>query len=82
MSIGPSIPEIQHFQNLTLKIIGQSQITMMMHNYRSRQFHRNLNGINSSSGFKDMSSAKSGTSAAWFDKFLAHGQTHMGQMGK
>ena len=29
-----------------------------------------------------MGSTKSGPSAAWFDKFLAHGQTHMGQMGK
>ena len=29
-----------------------------------------------------MGSAKSGPSAAWFDKFLADGQTHMGQMGK
>ena len=29
-----------------------------------------------------MGSAKSGPSAAWFDKFLAHGQAHMGQMGK
>ena len=29
-----------------------------------------------------MGSEKSGPSAAWFDKFLAHGQTHMGQMGK
>ena len=30
----------QHFQNLTLKIQGQGQMTMMSHNYRSRQFHR------------------------------------------
>ena len=82
MSTGPPIPEIQHFQNLTLKIKGQGQMTKMLHNYRSRQFHRTLNGINPSSGFKDMGSAKSGPSAAWFDKFLAHGQTHMGQMGK
>ena len=29
-----------------------------------------------------MRSAKYGPSAAWFDKFLAHGQAHMGQMGK
>ena len=28
-----------------------------------------------------MGSTKSGPSAAWFDKFLANGQTHMGQMG-
>ena len=26
-----------------------------------------------------MGSAKSGPSAAWFDKFLTHGQAHMGQ---
>ena len=29
-----------------------------------------------------MGSAKSGPSAAWFDKFWADGQTHVGQMGK
>ena len=73
---------IQHFQNLTLKIEGQDQMNMMLHNYRSRQFHRTSNGINPSSGFRDMGSSKSGPSAAWFDKFLAHGQDHMGQMGK
>ena len=55
---------------------------MMLHNYRSRQFHRTWNGINPSSGFRDMGSAKSGPSAAWFDKFWANGQGHMGQMGK
>ena len=82
MSIGPSIPEIQHFQYLTLKIQGQGQMTMMLHNYRSRQFHKTSNGINPSSGFIDMGSAKSGPSAASFDKFLAHGQAYMGQMGK
>ena len=72
MSIGPSIPEIQHFENLTLKIQDQGQMTMMLHNYRSRQLHRTSNSINTSSGFRDMVSAKSGPSAAWFDKFLAH----------
>ena len=73
---------IQNFQNLTLKIHGQGQMTMMVHNYRSRQFHRTSNDINPSSGFREMGSAKSGPSAAWFDQFLAHGQAHMGQMGK
>ena len=82
MSIGPPIPEIQYFQNLTLKIKGQGQMTMMLHNYRSRQFHRTSNGTDPSRGFRDMGSAKSGPSAAWFDKFLAHGQAHMRQMGK
>ena len=28
-----------------------------------------------------MGSAKSGPSAVWFDKFLAQGQAHVGQMG-
>ena len=46
------------------------------------QVNRTSNGINPSSGFRDMGSAKSGPTAAWFDKFLAHGQAHMGQMGK
>ena len=46
----------------------------------SRQFHRTSNGINPSSSFRDMSSPKSGPSAAWFDKFSAHGQAHLGQM--
>ena len=31
-----------------------SQMTMMLHNYRSRQFHRTSNGINPSSGFRDI----------------------------
>ena len=82
MSISPSIPEIQHFQNLTLKIQGQGQMIMMVHNYRSKLFHRTWKGTNPSSDFRDTGSAKSGPSAAWFDKFLAHGQAHMGQMGK
>ena len=82
MSIGPSIPGLQHFQNLTLKIQGQGQMTMMLHNYSSRQFHRTSNCKNPYSDSGDMGSAKSGPSAAWFDKFLAHGQAHMGQMGK
>ena len=83
MPIGPPIPEIQHFQNLTLKIQGQGQMTMMLYNYKSRQFHRTQNGINPSSSFRDIGSTKSDPSAASFDKFLAHlGQAHMGQMGK
>ena len=36
MSIGPPIPEIQHFQNLTLKIEGQG------HSSRSQSRYRNL----------------------------------------
>ena len=53
------IPEIHYFKNLTLKIQGQGQMTMILHNYRSRRFHRTSNGINPSKGFRDMCSAKS-----------------------
>ena len=60
---------------------NQGQMTVMLHKYRCIQFHRTLNGINPSSGFWDMGSAKSGPSAAWLDTFLAHGQAHM-EMGK
>ena len=82
MSIGPPIPEIQHFQKLTSNIQVLGQMTMMLHSYWSRQFHRTSNGINPSSGYRDMGSAKYGPSPAWFDKCLAHGQAHIGQMGK
>ena len=74
MSIDPPIPEIKHFQNLTLKIQGQGQMTMMLHNYRSSQFHRTLNGINPSSSFRDMVSTKSGPSAAWLTSFWPMGK--------
>ena len=33
---------------------------MTLHNYRSRQVHETLNGVNPSSSFRDMGSAKSG----------------------
>ena len=64
------------------RIQGQGQITTMLHNYRSRQPHRTSNGINPSSGFRDMGFVMYGPSAAWFDKFVASGQAHIGQMGK
>ena len=55
---------------------------MTVHNYRSRQVHETLNGVNPSSGFTDMRSAKSGPICGKFVKYLAHGQAHMGQMRK
>ena len=82
MTIGLPIPEIQHFQNLTLKNQGQGHMTMMLHNYRSRQFHRTSNGLNPSSGCRDMGSAKSGPSAAWFDKFFGPWASPYGANGQ
>ena len=81
----PSISEIQHFQNLTLKIKGQGQMTLMLHNYRSRKVHETLNGVNLSSGFRDMRSAKSGPNlwliwqvfGPWASPYGANGQMSM-----
>ena len=36
------------------------KMTMVLHNFRCRQFHRTSNKENPSSGFRDMSSTKSG----------------------
>ena len=36
---------------------ANGQITMTVHNYRPRQFHRTSNGENPSSGYRDMGSA-------------------------
>ena len=60
--------------NLTLMIQGENEMTMM-YNYRSRQCHVILNGINPSSGFRDIVSKMSGPSAASFYKFWAIGIT-------
>ena len=55
---------------------------MTLHIYSSRQVHETLNGINPSSGFRDMRSQSLDLIFGKFEKFLAHGQAHMGQMGK
>ena len=61
------------------------QITMTVHNYRSRQVHETLNGVNPSSGFRDMWSAKSGSNlwqiwqvfGPWASPYGANGQMSM-----
>ena len=55
---------------------------MTAHNYRSRQVHETLNGVNPSSGFRDMRSAKSGPNlwqiwqvfSPWASPYGANGQ--------
>ena len=84
MPINPSIPKIQNFLNLTLEIKGEGDMTMMLHNYRSRRFHRASNSINPSSGFRDMASTKSGpmllylrSFGPWASPYGANGQITM-----
>ena len=56
---------------------------MTVHNYKSRQIHKTLNGLNPSSHFRARLSAILSLDpiCAKFDKFLVHGQAHMGKMG-
>ena len=79
MSIDPSIPQIQNFLNLTFRTLGHDEMTVMLHNYRFRQFHITSNVLNPSSGFREMASTKSGPSAASFDKFWAMGKPMWGK---
>ena len=61
---------------------ANGQITMTLHNYRSRQVHETLNGVNPSSSFRDMRSAKSGPNlwqiwqvfGPWASLYGANGQ--------
>ena len=58
---------------------------MTVHNYRSRQVHEMLNGVNPFSGFRDMRSAKSGPNlwqiwqvfGPWASPYGANGQMSM-----
>ena len=58
---------------------------MTVHNYRSRQVHETLNGVNPSSGFRDMRSAKSGPNlwqiwqvfGPWASPYGANGRMSM-----
>ena len=58
---------------------------MTLHNYRSRQVHETLNGVNPSSGFRDMWSAKSRPKlwqiwqvfGPWASPYGANGQMSM-----
>ena len=58
---------------------------MTVHNYRSRQVHETLNGVNPSNGFRDMRSAKSGPNSCqiwqvfgpWASPYGANGQMTM-----
>ena len=58
---------------------------MTVHNYRSRQVHETLNGVNPSNGFRDMRSAKSGPNLCqiwqvfgpWASVYGANGQMTM-----
>ena len=58
---------------------------MTLHNYRSRQVHETLNGVNPSSSFRDMRSAKSGPNlwqiwqvfGPWASPYRANGHMTM-----
>ena len=58
---GPNLWQIWQVFGPGVRPYGANgQITMTVHNYRSRQVHETLNRVNPSSSFRDVSSAKSG----------------------
>ena len=62
-----------------------TKITMTVHKYKSRQVHKTLNGLNPSSGFRDLCSTKSGSNLCqiwqffcpWASPYWANGQMTM-----
>ena len=88
--ICPAVSEICNAQNLDPLVpdmTGANQpgtkwqmTSMMLHNYRFRQFHRTSNGVNSFSGFRDIVHAKPGPH--WHQTWQVFGPwaSHMGKM--
>ena len=55
---GPNLYQIWQVFGQWASLYGANgQMTMTVHNYRPRQFHRTSNGENPSSGYRDMGSA-------------------------
>ena len=74
---GPSVAWFEKF----LANGANGQITMMLYNYRRKQVHKTLNGVNPS--VSEICVPQSlDPICGKFDKFLAHVHAHMGQMGK
>ena len=85
-SLSQVLPDLTSFWPMGKPIYrANGQITMTVHNYRSRQVHETLNGVNPSSGFRDMRSAKSGPNLCqiwqvfgpWASSYGANGQMTM-----
>ena len=53
-------PSAQVFGPWADPYVANGQITMTVHNYRSRQVHETLSGVHPSSSLRDMRSTKSG----------------------
>ena len=84
-SLAQVLPDLTSFWPMGKPIWGKWAITMAVHNYRSRQVHETLNGVNPSSGFRDMRSAKSGPNlwqilqvfGPWASPYGANGRMSM-----
>ena len=84
-SLAQMLPDLTSFWPMGKSIWANGQVTMTLHNYRSRQVHETLNGINPSSSFRDMRSTKSGPNlwqiwqvfGTWASPYAANGQITM-----
>ena len=79
------LSDLTSFWPMGKPIWANGQITMTLHNYRSRQVHDTLNGVNPSCSYRDMPSAKSGPNlwqiwqvfGPWPSPYGANGQMTM-----
>ena len=65
-SLAQVLPHLTSFGPWASPYGTNVQITMTVHNYKTRWVHKTLNGINPSSGFRDLLSAKSGPNLTSF----------------
>ena len=72
----------QDFSPWTSPYGANGQITMMLHNYRFRQVHKTLDGVNSSSCFRDMRSTKSGPNLWQILQVFGPWASPYGEMGE
>ena len=80
-SLAHVLPYLTSFRPWASLYGTNGQITMTVHNYNSKQTHKTLNGLNPSGAVSEICIQQSlDPICAKFDKFLVHGQTHMGQM--
>ena len=59
------LPDLTSFGPWASPYGANGQMTIVLHNYRSRQVHKTLNGVSLSSNFRDMHSARSEPNHLW-----------------
>ena len=81
-SLAQVLPHLTSFGPWASAYGANGQITMTVHNHKSRQIHKTFNWANSVQWFQRSAFRKVWTRfVSNFTSFFVHGQAHMGQMG-